>query len=135
MQTITKANNVPMLTILPMSSIGVTLPTTAASKRPATTVAPQALLFMNSPQVRGYAHALAARLKPATEKSQPDAVTEAYRLVLQRQPSKVESDNAAAFIQKQSTSYQADNKPNGAELALADFCQVLFGLNEFVYIE
>ena len=32
MHTITKASSVPMFTILPMSSIGVTLPTIAASK-------------------------------------------------------------------------------------------------------
>ena len=25
--------------------------------------------------------------------------------------------------------------PNAEELALADFCQALFGLNEFIYVE
>ena len=27
------------------------------------------------------------------------------------------------------------HEPDAKELALADFCQVLFGLNEFVYVE
>ena len=30
---------------------------------------------------------------------------------------------------------QSDGKPDAVELALADFCQALTGLNEFVYIE
>ena len=45
--------------------------------------------------------------------------------------------DAAAFLQSQAESYVAGGKEAAAarELALADFCQVLFGLNEFVYLE
>ena len=46
MQTITKASSVPMLTIFPMSSIGVTLPTIAASK-------PTRIVFLYGVRNRG----------------------------------------------------------------------------------
>ena len=35
----------------------------------------------------------------------------------------------------QTNDYQADGKSNAAQLALADFCQMLVSLNEFAYIE
>ena len=47
---------------------------TSAGVRPVTVVAPQALLFLNSPHVRACAVGLAGRLKPAAQKGLPDAV-------------------------------------------------------------
>jgi hypothetical protein len=38
-------------------------------------------------------------------------------------------------LKTQESSYQRDQNPEARELALADFCQVLFSLNEFVFIE
>ena len=40
-----------------------------------------------------------------------------------------------AFLAAQEKSYAASQKSDSRELALADFCQVLFGLNEFIYVE
>jgi hypothetical protein len=39
-----------------------------------------------------------------------------------------------AFIDLQSASYQKAGRKDASQLALADFTQVLFGLNEFVYM-
>ena len=38
-------------------------------------------------------------------------------------------------MKQQQDSYQAAGKAAARELALADFCQVLMCLNEFVYVE
>jgi hypothetical protein len=39
------------------------------------------------------------------------------------------------FVREQLESYQAAGKPDAQKLALADFCQVLMELNEFIYID
>ena len=52
-----------------------------------------------------------------------------------RLPDETEFAAAAAFLAAQEKSYAIDGKADARELALADFCQVLFGLNEFVYVE
>ena len=109
-------------------------PLVSQGARPTTTVAPQALLLMNGPQVREWAEAFARRVEsdtPGTES--PAQVARAYLLALSRPPTAKEQASAAAFLASQTASYEAEKKPNARSLALADFCQVLFGLNEFAY--
>ena len=101
-------------------------PLVSQGSRPVTIIAPQALHFMNNGQVRASAMELASRLK-----AQPDtaaAVTLGYQTVLGRAPTPKEQKSIASFIDVQEKSYTN----NGRELALADFVQVLFGLNEFI---
>ena len=67
-------------------------------------------------------------------KAQPDtatAVALGYQTVLGRDPTLKEQKSIARFIDVQEKSYAN----NGRELALADFVQVLFGLNEFIYVQ
>ena len=104
-------------------------PLVSQGRRPATIIAPQALHFMNNGQVRASAMELAKQLK-----AQPDtaaAVTLGYQTVLGRAPTSKEQKSIASFIDVQEKSYTN----NGPELALADFVQVLFGLNEFIYVQ
>jgi mono/diheme cytochrome c family protein len=101
-------------------------------RRVNTTVAPQALLLMNNAQVRAAAMDFAKRLKPEADKSLADAVKAAYEIGLARPPTNQELADAVGFLQQQAATY--DN-PNATELALADLCQVVLGLNEFVYVE
>jgi hypothetical protein len=110
-------------------------PLVSVGDRPSTTIAPQALLFMNSPQVRGYAHSLGKRLREAFDKQPESAVRLGYLSVVGRRPDGDELAASLAFLQSQQDSYKTDGKANAAELALADFAQVLFELNEFIYIE
>ena len=101
-------------------------PLVSQGSRPVTIIAPQALHFMNNGQVRASAMELARQLK-----AQPDtaaAVTLGYQTVLGRDPTPKEQKSIASFIDVQEKSYTN----NGRELALADFVQVLFGLNEFI---
>jgi hypothetical protein len=101
--------------------------TVGVGDRPSTTVAPQALHLMNNPHVRAAAYGLAKRASADGKSTDAEAVTRAYRIALCRDPSKDELADALAFL-----------KPHtGAEreAALADLCQVLFCLNEFLYVE
>ncbi len=72
---------------------------------------------------------------PAFEKSPTEAVKLGYQTAIARQPAEGELAAAVAFLESQEKSYVSSGKGGARELALADFCQVLFGLNEFVYID
>lgn len=101
-------------------------------QRATTTIAPQALMFLNSPQGRAYAEALAAEL-PQTSPEQ--AVTEACRRVFARTPTPQEQQLATAFIARQESLYQSTDATNARKNALTDFCQMLLSTNEFIYLE
>jgi hypothetical protein len=94
-------------------------------QRSSTTVAPQALAMMNHPQVRAYANALAKRLMPVAKRSLDEAVTGAYRMALARDPDADELEDAVGFVTGQTD----------LEIGLTAFCQAIFGLNEFIYVE
>ena len=117
---------IPMMMVLdwpePLSSIG---------SRPVTTVAPQALLFMNSPQARQYAEAFARKIQ---QTSAGDSIAAAYRAAYGRPPSSGELEAAQAFIEHQASSYGASHAKLPDAAALADFCQALMSGNEFVYV-
>jgi hypothetical protein len=100
-------------------------------QRAATTVAPQALLLMNSPIVRSWAAGLAKRASAGTGDDPAPAIKSAYRLALGRDPSAEELTDAAAYIRER---WKAEPTKQREE-SLADFCQILFGLNEFAFVE
>ncbi|HTN77200.1 MAG TPA: DUF1553 domain-containing protein, partial [Pirellulaceae bacterium] len=110
-------------------------PLVSVGSRPATTIAPQALAFMNNAQVRSWAKTFGQTLVPAVDKSLGDAITQGYLAAVARQPDADELRTSQAFIEAQIASYAKANKPNAKELALADFAQVLMSLNEFVFVD
>ena len=61
-----------------------------------------------------------------------DPITAAYRDALARPPSAVEHTAAKEFLAVQTRSHGDASKAR--DLALTDFCQILFGLNEFAYV-
>jgi hypothetical protein len=128
--TVKRSKLIPMLLVFDAPEALV-----SQSERPTTTIAPQALLLMNNPHVRGYARALARRVAPEEKTPAEEAVRLAYRIALSRPPSSEELADALGFLSRQVASYQAAGKNDSRELALADFCQTLFCLNEFVYVE
>jgi hypothetical protein len=103
-------------------------------QRTTTTIAPQALLLMNNELVRGSAAGFARRVAP-TGKRLPDAVRSAYAVALGRAPSPRELADSVAFVREQAASYREEGKAGPDQLALADFCQVLLELNEFIYVD
>ncbi len=128
--TVKRSKLMPMMTVFDspdaLSGIG---------DRPTTTIAPQALLLMNNPQVRLYAKNLARRLAPDAKTPVEDAIKAGYLFTVSRPPTPEELADAVAFINQQMESYKAAGKSDARELALADFGQVLMCLNEFVYVE
>lgn len=103
--------------------------------RPTTTIAPQALILMNNPQIRGYALGFAKRVAPDAKTSVDHAVKAGYLTALARLPNADELAESVAFVKQQIESYQAAGKGDGREPAFTDFCQVLMCLNEFVYVD
>jgi hypothetical protein len=102
-------------------------------ERSVTTVPTQSLAFMNSPLVRGAAQKLAARVRPKTPELTPTAIDQAYRIALGRMPSDHERQRMLSFVDRQAESY--GKAPQARDTALADFCQVLICLNEFIYVD
>ena len=96
---------------------------TSAAARPVTTVAPQALLFLNNPHVKKAADAFAATLKPLADKNPADAVDRAYRMAFARPPTADETALGVVFLSGK------------GEKALQGYALALFGLNEFVYVD
>ncbi len=101
-------------------------------RRPSTTIAPQALMFLNSPRARGYAEGLAGRLPSAADAQA--AVAKAYRLAFNRDPGPGEADEGVAFLRAQTALRESSGERDAARLALVDYCQALLSLNEFLYI-
>ena len=110
-------------------------PLASQGLRPVTTVAPQALMLLNGPQVRDWAEAFARRVRRETTGSAGlgTSIERAYLVALGRPAKPTELGEANAFLRRQTASYAAESKPDPALAALTDFCQVLFGLNEFAY--
>jgi hypothetical protein len=128
--TVKRSKLIPMLQVFDApDALG------SQGERPATTIAPQALLMMNNPHVRAYAHGFARRIAPTETTSLEAAVAAGYEVALTRPPTKAELADSVAFVKSQLASYQAAGRKEARELALADFCQVLVCLNEFVYVD
>ena len=110
-------------------------PLTSQGFRPTTTVAPQALLLMNSPQARTWALAFARRVEGEVKSDDPTLLTaRAYALALGRAPRAAETQDAVSFIASGAAAYTTEGKPAPRTLALADFCQAVLALNEFIYV-
>ncbi len=107
-------------------------PLASVGARPSTTIAPQALIFMNNPRVRMYAKSFAKRI---ADDDLEASIRRAYLAAVARQPADDELADSTAFVRQQIESYNADSKSNAGELALTDLCQVLMSLSEFVYVD
>jgi hypothetical protein len=107
-------------------------PLTSQSDRPVTTVAPQALFLMNSPQSRAWASALS---DAAWSPDGPAArVHRASLRALGRRASPAELSAILAFLEKQTAICLENGVADPERAAFTDYCQALFGMNEFLYI-
>jgi len=109
----------------PLASVGV---------RPSTTIAPQALIFMNNPHVRDYARSFAQSIAADNDEAIESCIRRAYVTAIARPPSDDELAAATSFVQQQMASYQSESESSARVLAFADLCQVLMSLSEFVYL-
>ena len=121
--TVKRSKLIHMLTLFDATSA-----TQSVGQRPSTTVAPQALELLNSPFVRECAKTFAKRVAPAADTPFAVAIQNAYQIALGRNPDADESKDSLDFLTALSAKTSRDQ-------ALADFCQAVMGLNEFVYVE
>ena len=111
----------------------------SCGRRENTTVAPQALALLNDGFVRTRAINFADRIGKEAGADSAAQARLAWRLALGREPSAGELESGIAFINAQlreRTSRKPDDaKDSLQKLALADFCQTIFALNEFIYVD
>lgn len=111
----------------------------SCGRRDQTTVAPQALALLNDPFVRTVSLDFADRLLKEAGNEPTKWVELAYLLGLGRTPRETELAASRALIETQiQERTQRQEKISAEEIrrrSLADFCQTLFSLSEFLYID
>jgi hypothetical protein len=108
-------------------------PDTSTAARNTTTIAPQALMLLNSTFMEEQANACAERLMKEVTGSTPDAqVQRLFRLALARDPSAEELKIAVTYLERVRP---ADNSPDSQRRALARLCKVVLNLNEVIYVD
>jgi len=112
----------------------------ACGCRSMTTIAPQALMLLNSHLVLDAARHLAARARIQSETADPNgAIARAWMLALGRSATPAELDSARQFLSEQQEliSAAASEKPasESADEAFVDLCHALLNSNEFLFIE
>jgi hypothetical protein len=109
------------------------------NRRDVTTVAPQALALLNDPFVRQVSQDFADRLLREAGSDSVRWIDRAYALALVRSPNESESAASLAFLNDQIRERTQRSPDSSIEdihrLALADFCQTVFSLNEFLYVD
>lgn len=127
-------------------------PDTNAScpRRNRSTIAPQALILLNSEFSLDTARYLAGFVLSLAGTSHDDQIKLAYERVLGRLPTHDEFAVAVRFLENQAIQLKGSNRsvaelalpvplPDGVDplkaAAVTDFCLALFNLNEFVYID
>jgi hypothetical protein len=127
-----------------METFDAPTPDKPCPARTTTTIAPQALVLLNSSFTDQQAAAMAERLIRETGPDLAAQVDRAFRLALSRPPSADEAAVAQAFLDRQSAEWtklaagssQADLSQVAADRqSLAAFCKLVFNLNEFVYVD
>jgi hypothetical protein len=98
---------------------------TSLGARPTTTVSPQALVFMNNPQVHACAEGLALAVRPSLKESYQEAIRDAYMRAFGRVPSAEDLEDGTRYL---------EDHADQLNQALVDYCLVLLSTNEFIYI-
>ncbi|MBS0205777.1 MAG: DUF1553 domain-containing protein [Planctomycetes bacterium] len=109
------------------------------NRRDPTTVAPQALALLNDQFVRTTALDFADRLLMQTGTEPAKCVERGYQLAVCRAPSDTERQASVEFletqIQARTTRDSKTSVDEARRRAVADWCQILFSLNEFLYVD
>jgi hypothetical protein len=115
---------------------------TSCDRRQNTTVAPQAMVILNDRFVRTVAGDFAKRLvrngfgeSDAREFELRPIIEDAFAAALTRLPTESEMKLSIQFIEAQTIARMERQEPEPRSEALTDFCQSMFGLNEFIYVD
>lgn len=106
-------------------------------RRPSSTVAPQALMLLNSDFVLQQSGYFAARVLREAGADLGRQVERAWQLALCRPPTAEELQQSTAFLTQRVTALQAQMPPPGNVPleSLTSLCQALLGSNEFLYVD
>lgn len=121
---------------------------TSCARRQNTTVAPQAMVILNDRFVRAVARDFAKKILAGLnrsgapiegaklDKGQAEVmIGQAFEAAFARLPTSKEVNFARQFIQSQTAARQKRNEKDPQLESVTDFCQSLFGLNEFIYVD
>jgi hypothetical protein len=115
---------------------------TSCARRQNTTVAPQAMVILNDRFVRSVARDFASLLVqrqaaesvPAEFDLKP-IIEQAFETSFARPPTESEIATSIQFVEAQAKARAARTERDPLVEALTDYCQTLFGLNEFIYVD
>jgi hypothetical protein len=111
----------------------------ACGRRNITTVAPQALAMLNDVFFRERAGDFAKRIMSEGGDNPEDWVARGYLIALSRPPSESERAASLELLERQIERRAARDESLSPEQvrreALGDFCQTLFAMNEFLYVD
>jgi hypothetical protein len=103
------------------------------------TVATQALLLMNGPQVLEQARFFAQRVRQEAGADAKAQVALAWRLAYAAAPTTAEIEGAVSFLDRQTAHFTQQKRtptdPEPAMQALTSYCQALMGSNRFLYVD
>lgn len=114
----------------------------STSRRPVTTVAPQALTLFNGDFVNQQARHFADRLEREAGANAVRQIELAYRLALARRPTAAESGAMQRYLVEESARFRTESTQSANGSGVADaaarhartqLCRVVLNLNEFVY--
>jgi mono/diheme cytochrome c family protein len=114
--------------------------TSSCEQRPVSTIAPQALTFLNGEWINTQARYFAARLAREAGDDPRKQVERAFALTVCRPPTAAELEAALQFLQAQEAQIAADRKAAGKPAgdprrsALESFCLVALNSNDFAYL-
>lgn len=111
-------------------------------RRASSTVAPQALMLMNSDFALQQSQMFADRLRREAGPLREAQIERAWRLAYLRPPTRVEFEAALAFLDRQLATLAAATVPDAPRAAVAadvqamrSLCQTLLSSNEFLYFD
>jgi hypothetical protein len=103
--------------------------------RVASTVTPQALLFMNNEFVVGQSDVFAGRVQREAGNDVKAQVIQAWRLAYGAAPTSIELTESLAFLTEQAKHFKPGKNGDPARQALACLCQALLSANRFLYVD
>ena len=114
---------VPILETLDFAS-----PDSSTPARATTTIAPQALILLNSAFIEQQSRVFAKRIARVVKDDPAAQVERAFQLAIAREPTADERQVAIDFLKRQATT-ESELPP------LAALCKLMLNLNEFVYVD
>ena len=107
----------------------------SCARRDTSTVAPQALMLLNSPFAVEMAERFAERVATQAGEDSTQRVDAAFRIALARLPDEEERATCLQLVQTHTARHGQDKVASPEQAALIDLCRALMNVNEFVYVD